>query len=59
MWEEQNLEGLREPSGRPKRTIACTQEWGMTCLVLYALWAGPAPFILLRALVIMVLKSYF
>ena len=25
-WEEQNLEGLREPSGRPKRTISCT--WG-------------------------------
>ena len=25
-WEEQNLEGLREPSSRPKRTISCT--WG-------------------------------
>ena len=28
--EEQNLEGLKEPSGRPKRTISCTRGRGMT-----------------------------
>ena len=34
--EEQNLEGLREPLGRPKRTISCTQGWGV-----YSIRAGP------------------
>ena len=29
-WEEQNLEGLREPSGCPKRTISCTWGRGVT-----------------------------
>ena len=29
-WEEQNLKGLREPSGRPKRTISCTWGRGVT-----------------------------
>ena len=29
-WEEQNLKGLKEPLGRPKRTISCTWGRGMT-----------------------------
>ena len=27
MWEEKNLEGLRELLSRPKKTISCT--WGL------------------------------
>ena len=31
--EEQNFEGLREPSGHPKRTILCTRGQGMTIYI--------------------------